>query len=428
METYTTHKTYSNHYESTSTVVKLGQATIHGHTSGTQFTTACSTLGHRNPKWRDQIRAGQNATTDFSGNDAGGAGTWATADYRVVVERTSDHMLWDTWDYQDYGYPFYPVSLIQASPTTALQTNVNNRAIASFLDACDSATSSFELGQDLGEYKETLNSIRRPVHSLYEKLLDYGNLLTKARSRAKGPSLRKVLADTYLEWRFGINPLVSDVASAFADAGRFRFPVIPVSAGKHGDYNGSNTIITQNSLGNTALLLGVKQNLKISSKYSVRYKGAVRSGSDAQGQISRTQAYQLTPDRWLPTAWDLLPYSWVVDYFTNVGDMIHSLSFINSRLAWGCRTTRTETVYEYGTMFPTNVHPYGQQVGLRVLSETNSVLGGNASFWVRDVARGAVSGQDLVPEFEFRIPTSKYPYANLAALAMSKLKRLTPFF
>lgn len=396
----------------------------------TPFWGFSTTGGVKNPFWKDQIRHGQDATTSFSGVRYDGNADWFTSEWRYTYEPNTSYENMSTSSGRKgssggfINYPYYP-SAFGADPSAT--ASARNRAIATFLSSCQSARSSFEAGQDLGEYKETLHAIHKPLNSLSQKLSSYANALMKAKGKYKGnvPSLKKVLADTYLEFRFGWDPLAADVATAIADAGRYRFSTIPV--------HGSGHIVTAadtNSYPVSAgayVLGGATCKAQTRTSYSCRIRGSIRSGSNGSGQISKQQAWQLLPRNFLPTAWDLLPYSWVVDYFTNVGDIIGALSFVFSDLVYCCQTTRRESTATYsevainpnGVTLPANYHWLDHKV---------TSFGGNANFSVTYVDRVKLLAGSLVPSFSFEIPRSPYPFLNLAAVAVTRFKKLSPFF
>lgn len=423
MDAYSKHSRYSNHWDYISSFKRsdAGSGTISD--SGNQFSADNSLVGFRNPRWRDQVRLGQNATTALTGVMQTGKGSWVSITWDSAY-RAHNSAVQTTWHYEFDGHPSYLSGPSAPSPPGSVTTRVTNRCITKFLDACESARSTFEAGQDIGEYKETLESIHHPLHSLQTKLVTYLESLKKAKQKYPSHSLPKVLADTYLEWRFGINPLVSDVAAAIADAGRYRFPTIPVKASASELYAGTNSPIRMNQ-GYTSIF-NPTQNLKSNSKYSVRYKGAIRSGADASGRIGMAQAWQLLPRNFLPTAWDLLPWSWVADYFTNVGDMIRSLSFVSSDLVWACKTIRSTDSKEYGNISLWNVD--WLPAGYEWVYRSYSANGGSAKFTYESTSRSVLVSSDLMPRFEFRVPTSKYPYYNLAAVLISRYAKLVPFF
>lgn len=387
------------------------------------FDIGLVTDGFKNPNHLSQERNGQNATTSFSGHASSFTPTFLNIVWDVGWKVDGVGPQYGTRSGSVYGIMQYTPPSMTVVPG-AVSTRVTNRCISQFLSACEAARSTIEGGQDVGEYKETLRSIHSPLHSLRSHILGYFTSLSKVRRRLRDPiSLRKALADTYLEWRFGINPLISDVAKVIADAGRFRFDVIPVRAYASEKYGGSNSSFAPSTLGYCPLL--TRQTLQSHSEYSVRYKGAIRSGADASGRISVSQAYQFTPENWLPTAWDLLPYSWIADYFTNIGDIIRSLSFVSSNLVWACKGSKQCV---RGVWSDVTFTPLTAPIGFHIDHDGSYSSGGSAKYEYAEFSRSALTSSDLMPRFAFRVPTSPYPFLNMAALMLSRASRLVPFF
>jgi len=383
------------------------------------------TSGVKNPFWKSQVKSGVNATTPFSWNVAYAEPSWFTVQWdKSWNDNQGRFAAFRKGTTSGYAaYEFFPTG---ALPDSGIVTRVTNRCIRKFISACNEATSSFEAGQDIGEYKETLNSIHRPLNSLSLKLNEYISALTKVRRSVRsGPKLKKVLADTYLEFRFGWLPLADDVGKLIADAQRYRFPVIPVRGSASENFAASVSDVNFSYSGYCPY--GLVRSLHRNINYSLRYKGAIRSGSDASGRIGLAQSLQLLPENWLPTAWDLLPYSWIADYFTNVGDIITSLSFVNSRLVWAKKSSQTRETLTYGDVRAAS--GFGSPPPGDTLVSDNCWASGGAGVveWTQG-SRSALTSSDLMPRFEFRIPTSKYPYFNLAALLFSRSIPIIPFF
>lgn len=380
-----------------------------------------SRAGSDLPRWRDIIRNGGNATTNFSGtafSDDFDSYTTATCDVQTINPSTRKT---GYYHYKfDGGINSNTPPSILAVPSS-ISADVRNRCIRKFLDSIDSAQSSFEAGQDLGEYKETVRSIQHPLGPLKDKILSYLSSLEKVkRSRRKPESLAKTLADTYLEYHFGWQPLVNDVASAIADCGRFRFPTIPIRASAKATFSSVDSVDS-----NTFLGVQFLRKVRTTSTYQVRYKGAVRvKNLLPDGRLPILQSLQLTPDKWLPTAWDLLPYSWMADYFINIGEVIRGFSALSSDIAWGCVTTRNRTTSQFAEWVPSwpSFSPFVVQ------SMVHSCFGGSGSLWASSVNRSPFTSADLIPSLQFRLPTSKYAFANMGAILIQRSRRLVPFF
>lgn len=400
------------------------------HSVASPFSGVADTFsGELNPKWRDQVRLGVNATTSASGKRYSVSNVGPTTfGFDVFGHKKISPTITrgEKLDHIRYGF-YSPLVVVPSSPSASgsVVSNVTNRVIVKFLDSCQEARTIFESGQDLGEYRETLHSIHRPLGSLQDKLHGYFAQLTKAKRVTPKRHLAKVLADTYLELHFGVLPLVDDIAQAVVRTGNFVFPTIPVKASAHQRYLGST--FEGNEGGGRGTVLYRRNSY---STYSVRYKGAIRSTTLPDSRISIMQGYRLLPRDWLPTAWDLLPYSWIADYFANIGDIIQSLCFVFSDLTWACKSTVDENSVQ------TNIVDF-DRTEFNTLLDSTYVADKKTSYFYpsnpvicscRIFTRSALVGSDLVPRFQFRIPTSKFPFYNIASILLSRYSKLLPFF
>ena len=376
--------------------------------------------GVKNPFWRKQIATGQNATTHCTGKRLTVDNEFVTAGYSYYSPASPNTESFGEW----YGY--HPVTLpVLGNPPASVVTEVHNRVIRKFLTACENARSSVEVGQDLGEYKQTIEGLIRPMSSMRKTIVDHYERLTKASRRYRAwdvPSRTKALADSYLEWTFGMKPLLSDVAGAYVglqNAYRHMSNIQPVSAHARGSYSGSNIVANL-----TGQLLSVRGNKKSVSYYSERMKGGYRLGLQADGRLLPLDILQLrTLDDFKITAWDLLPYSFLIDYFANIGDLIHASCATRFNLAWGVQSTRTtiEEEISYNSISDLT------SVFGTVRTTSNWCKGGNSKVTSTSFIRNALTPASLIPEFRLSLPTSAKPWVNIAALVLSGGK-LCPFY
>lgn len=382
------------------------------------FSTNNGFNGVTNPFWKTQVRNGQSATTNCDGTLIDYKQAFFSAEINTILKSNKQKQ-----NVNFYGY--VPMEAAPANlPTANDMTYANNRAISKFLSDVDSVTSSFEAGQDLGEWHQTLDGVRKPLKSLRDLTLGYLDKVTHLARSYKQPrvKLRKALTDTYLEWTFGWRPLALDVADGIVGLqNRSRhYDMVPVKKGFKLDYFGSSTYTPNFYTGNQSAMV-INRRKKISCSYIVSYKGVVRTGYGGS-PVPVDKVIQADLPHFLPTAWDLLPYSFVLDYFVNVGDVIRAYSFNTSQIAWCKQTilTLSRNDYEFesgGPVVPSSV-------------DIVSFKRGSSRSYVekRHFTRTAVSPESLRPVLAFHLPTGEKPWLNMAALVSQRVSRIVPLW
>jgi hypothetical protein len=323
----------------------------------------------------------------------------------------------DAWiEHYHYG------DLAQASMPTvgaASSSEADTMALMRFVSQARQAYTALQGGVVLGEAKEALRMIRSPAQALRVGIDSYLNYLKGKRDR--GRTSKNFLADSWLEYSFGWTPLISDIYSG-AHALRqlqnrsFDHKVIrttgtsqldkpsgPISKGIEGGHTVTGDVIE-------------------TAEYIVIYRGAVRLPIGNRSLMTR-QNLGFTWGNFVPTVWELIPYSFLVDYFTNIGDVLSAWSFWDLNLSWMNKTTidkrtRKVTLNRIATL---NYNSSWYDIENKTLTPCVSTTG------VRTVNRSRYTGS-LIPAFRFEIPgMSSLKWLNLAALATSH-RRLTPFF
>jgi len=386
--------------------------------------------GSKNPFWRSQIRDHQNATTSmsaerFSSEGDGNYDASLSYDYLASCGNPITVGTFSTKASGVLGYR-YPTGV--STPPGSVVAEVRNRCIRKFLDDAKSARSSFEAGQDLGEIKQTIESMIHPMDSLKKLTLGYFYKLKKVRNkynkRRGNVSLRKALSDTYLEYRFGWRPLALDIADAYAGlTNRKRMTSsVPITSRASGQHSGSDGHFSPSN----TLLSHMECNRISFSTYSMQLKGSVRLDLDPEGNIPFMQALQLdTLNDFAVTAWDLLPYSFVVDYFLNVGDCINAVTFPSSRIQYCSQTIRQISTFKYA------LRDNGQVFNCPISASKlkgRTLSGGDARLSCTHVDRSSIDPDSLIPKVRFSLPVSSRPWKNIGALISSNIRDLTPFY
>jgi hypothetical protein len=375
-------------------------------------------LGDKLPTWRSRIATGADATTAMTA-------TQVTAQPKFYqLSLSSKSVSGHPRNYSELNWVggFLLASIPPAgSSTQSFRDHVRNRALRSFISRAQEVRSSIEGGQSLGEWKQTIGAITNPLGAMRRFVFDHVSVSKKRYRRTlnrSGPkAAAKLLGDTYLEFQFGWLPLAKDVGAAIGGLmTRYDQPDEVIVKGQATDSYDSSTSI-QDVVNHWAVQ--VCRDVQTYSTYSVRYRASIRTGA-VEGVKRRTQVLGLTPDRFVPTVWELIPYSFVVDYFVNIGDIIESYAFQRSSIAWGHQTVRDIATRKYGPLrhyFTDSVtYPTTRQL-LKA-----DVYGGDATMERKTVTRTPIGQVSLIPTLEFTFPIRTRPWLNMAALLAQALR------
>jgi hypothetical protein len=225
---------------------------------------------------------------------------------------------------------------------------VDNLARASFYKKVRSIHTQFEGYIFAGELAETLRMLRNPLVGIRSLAKDFLGTLSK-RKRANPKKWLNDIGSAWLEQSFGWNPLLNDVQDAVKAYRRLVKPVktYQVSAGAKKWYdvtkqNGSiywPGFVAQYDGGNYFHTVSSQ----VIERHTVRYKGAVIKRTKAP-QWQNDDLFGFEPQNFIPAAWELLPWSFLADYFTNIGDILTSSIVSTNDLAWVNKTWIQETV------------------------------------------------------------------------------------
>jgi hypothetical protein len=375
-------------------------------------------LGLDNPGYKDQIRNRSNATTGYFRNS-------------LVVERTGPtsmklHFRNSTGDSgdQEYSGPFIPSGSYAIEPFDF--GDLYNQALMRFVADARQKMTSFQGATFLGELRETIHMIRHPADALRQGIGNYLKSLKRLKSnsgfrRMKPHQRRKAVAGTWLEYAYGWRPLMSDIdsaAKALANNRHLSEETTPVHgvAREMKSYGGW---VTTAVLGTTTLRCDNSGTLES----SVRFTGAIFT--EASNPLTyQARNFGFDPSSWIPTLWELIPYSFLVDYFSNVGAIIDAYSLPNSRLAWGCYTRRNHMILKGQTSWSWDYPPGGSGIWqLEQVSQSPGIY----QVSMRRFARSSLT-EIPVPSLVFRVPGFERnwrQWANMSAL-LAQSRRLAP--
>lgn len=295
--------------------------------------------------WRERIKLRLNATTALTGSRF----SVTNSGYRFATASRSSSSA------PPYG--IYKVLSGWFQPATCNPPNVSsadlNVARGRFLDKCRSTQRPFMTGTFLGELGETLHQIRHPLSALYKDQLAFSRkvkklserrlifrTLAEAKSSSRVVRLRKtgVLSDLWLESVYGWRPLLADIDDGINALSRYWSAIPTFYIVKYYENSDKSSLTNNTSVGPFAAI-AVTEHV---NKYQVRHSGAIKmyphDPKTAMGINYKSIGTLLDV---IPTVWELIPYSFLIDYFVNVGEILNASTFVKSDLAWACEVTRS---------------------------------------------------------------------------------------
>jgi len=357
--------------------------------------------GYRNPSWRAQVTNLQDATTPL-----------VARNYRIKCSLSSIETSGYLPTYSADSRGLYllrcpEVSLISPSysmPTAALY----NRVLGRLYDRAHEYLTKVNGGTILGEIRETIHGIRHPLTGIRELLLKHNTRILKAMtpSYRRKVSRRTVLsaaADSWLEVVFGMTPLVADISDSFRYLSQLSSKSLDVTWLEASEVEVSSS--TPSLVWNAGLHLGL--NLRssgvIRNKTLVRMRALIDTSMKPTGVLSDIG---LVPREFIPTVWELIPYSWVVDYFSNVSSVLNAVSFPKSAIKFVVITQRGSTHQEFTTM--PSLTP-----GIR----TSVTVPSRTTFDYSQINRSSITGSKLpLPHVDVLVHASLRRLLNLTAV------------
>jgi len=380
-----------------------------------------SKTGERLPKWRKVIKEGGNATTPFSA-------VWET---REVYPTSLSHVAQYKFDTRKgirgvIGYAGHSDGQGGRDPKTATISSsfADNLARAKFYKKVNEARNQFSGTIFLGELRETLHMLRRPAAGLTDLIKGYlGDVRKRKRSHPK--TWTKAIGDLWLENAFGWQPLINDIkdaAKAIERLNEKRESKI-ISAGGFDAKDSTSSLPTRDK-GATEYFVGNTGdsgmwfycNANWYERCIVRYKGRLDAQVRTQGW-DNWDLFGFRTEDFIPAAWELLPWSFLADYFSNIGDCLSSICVSTQGLKYVNRT-EIKTTYYSGKL--SAIGPTGNNMNwgsnFTFVSMTGSPGGFNLTR--RTIVRAANSGISY-PTLQFNAGLNSGQLANIAALLAS---------
>lgn len=296
-----------------------------------------------------------------------------------------------------------------SDPSSLSEVQANNMALEQHVKKVRRLQTSFQGGTFVGELAKTIALIKNPASAIRRGIAKHQRWLHRNRRRYKPLSdaeKLRIVTDTWLELQFGIRPLVKDVDDAI-DAIIDHSPFDDTywkavrSVGEHTETSSSRAAVGFTTPNYSAEF--VKKDT-----VSVRYISSVDVGTMS---VFSPRRVGFAPTNWVPTLWELMPWSFLIDYFTNVGDIVSAASLARSSIVWTVKTVRKSSSIE-----AIGWRPEMPDDGWNYYVVPTQQTPGECFVERKIVSRSTYDG-DFVPRLEFSLPGMGLKWLNLIALA-----------
>jgi hypothetical protein len=379
------------------------------------------TKGDNYADWKHRLKSGLQCTTTMSGvlythdkKDAFFVGRMVPNNDQILNLGSSAKS--NTGAVRGINFSIGPF-LDRTSMDTA-----NTLALQAFVKRLRATQTQFQGMVFLGEIPQTLRMLVSPMKSLRQGLGNYVRSLSKRKRQVRRVSpkkrlsvAKKILSDTWLEYSFGWKPLISDIDdAAHLLARQMNDSQEPKWRPVNAESENSNR---DGTIGDatTQSLMKVRFTAYSEATSYVKYRGCVSLENPTQRGWLHAG---FDPSDFLPTVWELIPYSFLADYFVNLDDIISAATYNRSRLRWASKLTRNVLI--------TNCKGY-QALPLNfVVGHVECRVSSGFDVKTRvEFSRAPYNGS-LVPDLKFSIPGFGTKWVNMAAL-LASTRKLVPF-
>lgn len=319
------------------------------------------------------------------------------------------------------------VAHMSTSPTIA-----RSMALTKILKKIEEGYQHMQTMSVLAELGDIIRQFRRPFKGVVD--LTNGHLDRLAKARRGGTSgsglsvrsdaYRKIVADSYLEWSFGLSPLISDTESLAEAFARYNSPDIlrdRKSVRARGRDRTHSVSAGSVAIGGGDLYSTGIQTVKITSEsrsqFTVGLDATITADFRPAGNLSELLGFNF--QNFVPAAWEVVPWSWLIDYFSNVGAILNGAVTNTTRVTWIVESASQQTTHHSVARMDWE---RSRKAALQGVVALHTHSGDNlGSFALIRTTLVRTLPQTLgVPDFYLRLPTKLGQLGNLAALVVSR--------
>jgi hypothetical protein len=310
------------------------------------------------------------------------------------------------------------------SAPLAADAALDGKAMTKFLSSIYNAQTTFNGGVFFGQFKKVVHDIRSPMSAITKGISDYVKGLRRLKPRRGKRRNLKILNDSisgaWLEAQYGWKPLLSDMDNGMKALALLtqRSPTVRVSGFAE---KGDSVPLVEHSVNldnGIAFCFYTPRNDRYTS---VHYSGSIKATSDGAVSGLTIGDLGLGLKDFIPTVWQLIPYSFLVDYFLNVGEVINAYMAGTEALYYCTKAVHQQSgLIATSFRFIDNIPNPNPSTTVKRISSLCNI--GKGTLTRNVYQRNQVPPSSLTPSFRFYVPgVGSLRWANMAALlAQSK--------
>lgn len=274
----------------------------------------------------------------------------------------------------------------------------------------------------LGELGEALRMIKRPASAIRDSTFGYINALRK--EKRKNPRYwSRAAGGLWLEYAFGWSPLIQDSMEAYQAYQRLlekasRKKII--SAGYIQEVDTSSGLTGHDRGVHNSTIVGFQRWVCLRAvrkeKVMVRYKAKMRNRVSAT-KWDNWALFGFESKEFIPTAWQLLPWSFLIDYFFNVDSVLNAVITDAKDVRYVNKSVVKSTLYE-GSLTIDPVKSGQDRSMWNTKTVASDVVAPGWKYTRKDVTRSSMPAVPL-PTLSLNFDLSNGQLFNIAALLAS---------
>ena len=290
--------------------------------------------------WRERIARGESATTTLSGTS-----TLNFTSVGATIRHLNKNNFGKIVTQNLHSGDLLQIAAGTTAPFTGLDSVAEQRAASKYLSKYLTLSNTWRGGNFLAEIRETWHALRHPVKAFYQQTWDFAGKVRKIGGvYKKRNDYAKHLADAWLAFKFGVQPLVNDCNDAQAALEKLKNGTghdqkVLSCFGRNSSYSKAS-LVWQPWMVDSGWTSGHMIRYIVSHN-TVRYLVAIKATPEDRSTVANQFGVGVFDV--VPAVWEAIPWSFFIDYFANIGQLLDSCRLWNAPVGWVNRTIRNST-------------------------------------------------------------------------------------